>query len=218
MRVFIPFKILFAMLLLTTSPAQAGMNVWQDAATGMKLAYPDSWARGVNADNDRLVTLVAPSDSSAQCHVSARDDQRFMIYPSEYDRAVQKIAYSNDFWRGYTAKYNDVEFFRSIDGASLGRSIAGYAVARYTDPHRDGVMRASMMAAALHHDTAYIFECSADIREYNRVRDVFVQIMNSISFKSINHIRLIGDYPVAGGKPFIGYVLPGRDKVRHPEY
>jgi hypothetical protein len=217
MRIFIPSKILFAMLLLTTSPAQAAFNVWQDAATGMKLAYPDSWARGVNSDSDRLVTLVAPSSSTAQCHVSARADKRFMIYPPEYDRAVQKVAYSNDFWQSYTAKYNEVEFYRMIDGASLGQSIAGYAVARYKDPRHGGAMRASMMAAALHHDTAYIFECSADIQEYNRVRDVFVQIMNSIDFKSIRGIRRIGQYPAAK-VPFIGYVMPDRQRIRHPEY
>lgn len=202
---------------LVASPAQAAYNVWQDAATGLKLAYPDSWARGVNADADRLVTLVAPSDSTARCHISAREDGRYMIYPPEYGDAIQKVAYSNDFWRSYTVKYNNVEFFRMIDGASLGRSIAGYAVARYNDPGHGGDMRASMMAAALHHGTAYIFECSADIQEYNRVRDIFVRIMNSIHFKTINHIRRIGHYPAARA-PFIGYVMPDRQKVRHPEY
>ena len=216
MRAVALFQMIFTLCLIAY-PAHAAFNVWQDTATGLKLAYPDSWARGVNRDNDRLITLISPSESSAQCYVSARTDRRFMIYPPAYDPAVQKVAYSRDFWRSYTAKYKDVEFYRAIDGASMGRSIAGYTVARYKDPRRDEAMRASMMAAALHHDTAYIFECSADITEYNRVRNVFAQILDSIDFRTIRHIRRIGHFPAAK-VPFIGYVMPDREKVRHPEY
>lgn len=177
--------------------ARADVVVWQDADTGLSLSWPDTWEIVNAADPDDIVTLAAPGrGDDAVCRVRARTDRRYMIYPSRYAWAVQRVAYSKAFWYDYLeGEYRDATIRDFGEPAGIGRGFASYALADFIQPGpgRD-TLRRGLMTASLYHDTAYIVDCSALAGAYARWAPMFRSIMKSVDFKKAIHEVPSGHY------------------------
>jgi len=129
------------------------------------------------------------------CRMRVRDDMRYAIYPPKLDWAVQRVAYSHDFWEVYLDEYNDHEIYQVYDGAGLGRGFASYALAAYESPVQGPDMkRRALMFASLYNGTAYILECSAHADAFERWKGLFLSIAHSVDFKKAHHEFATGHY------------------------
>lgn len=183
-------------MICTALPARADYFVWQDPATGLSLSWPDTWKMVSNADPDDIVTIMAPSGRAhAACRVRARHDGRYAIYPGKYSWAVQREAYSRDFWDRYLAEYTDHKVFQSYDGAGLGRGFAGYALGGYESAVQGPEMaRRALMFASLYNNTAYILECSSHEDAFDDWKQMFLSIAGSVDFRKARHELRSGNY------------------------
>jgi len=176
--------------------AQADYSVWRDAETGMSLSFPDTWRIVSNAAPDDVVTFMAPAGrGNAQCRMRIRGDRRYVIYPSRYDSAIQKIDFSYDYWERYLGAYDDAKIFNVQNGAGLGRGFAGYAQASYKStvpgPYMD---RRGLMFASLYNDKVYILECSAHEEAFGDWKGAFLSVAGSVDFKKTHHQIMTGHY------------------------
>lgn len=190
------FLAVFAALLLPLG-ARADIVVWQDADTGVSLSWPDTWEIINNLDPDDVVTIAAPGrEDGAQCRVRARSDRRYVIYPSRYAWAVQRVAYSKQFWRDYLeGEYRSATIRDFGEPAGIGRGYASYALADFIQPGPGGdALRRGLMTASLYHDTAYIVDCSALEGAYARWAPMFRSVMKSVDFKKAIHEIPSGHY------------------------
>lgn len=217
MRFFVLTVISF--LLSVATPAAASVSVWEDARTGLVFSFPDTWQTVTNADPDTIVTIMAPSGRAhASCRVRVRADERFTIYPPHLDWAVQRVAYSTDFWNQYLGEYEDVQLFRVTDGAGLGRGFATYALAKYSSAVPGPYMRRKgMLFASLYNGNLYILECSSHEDAFSTWQPLFLSIAKSVDFKQTHTI-----YPYGYYRNFLDspppVMLKGRDGVRRILY
>lgn len=178
-------------------PARADIVVWQDAETGVSLSWPDTWEIVNNADPDDVVTVAAPGrEDEARCRVRARPDRRYVVYPSRYGWAVQRVAYSKDFWHDYLeGEYRDATVREFGEPAGIGRGFASFVLADFVQPGpgRDSLRR-GIMTASLYHDTAYIVDCSALSGTYGKWAPMFRSVMKSVDFKKAIHEVPSGHY------------------------
>lgn len=176
--------------------AKADYYVWEDPATGVSLSFPDTWKRVSNADQDDVVTIMAPSGRAhAACRIRASADGRYLVYPPKYAASVQKVAYSYDFWNKYLAEYDDAEIYDLHDGAGLGRGFASYAIADYDSAVQGPYMhRRAILFATLYNDTAYILECSSHADAFKDWKKLFLSIAGSVDFEKANHEARTGNY------------------------
>ena len=161
---FIATLLLTGLLLLAgTTAARADYVVWRDAHSGLSLSFPDTWRIVNNFAPDDVLMIMAPSgDGYAACRVRVREDRRYLIYPSHFSGAIQRVEFSSRFWDQYIQDYENTWIQNVYDGAGLGRGHAGYAIAYYRSavpgPETD---RKALMFASLYNDKLYILECSA---------------------------------------------------------
>ena len=170
--------------------------LWTDPQSKLTVTFPDTWLRLTDRNPLDVLTIAAPSDGDdAKCVIRTAPDERFVIFPPDYGRAVQKKAVSVPFWQSYMALYHDYDIGRVYDGGGLGRWIASYATAAYTT--YDGTVlkpRRALMFASLYYDTLYIVECSALAASYDEWEPDFRSIIKSIDFEKIYHSFLNGYY------------------------
>jgi hypothetical protein len=176
--------------------AQANYFVWTDPDTGMTLSYPDTWMRINNQKpGDKLSVALPSGEDRATCKVHVQEDKRFLYFPGRYHEAVQKVAYSTEFWSGIFANYSNVKVQRYLDGAGFGRGLGSYALITYDEkfPGTEQAM-AGVMLVSLYHDDAYIATCSAKAAGFDRWRGYFGSFISSIEFKKVHHELFVGEY------------------------
>jgi hypothetical protein len=192
----------FAVLLVLFSagichaPAKADIFVWQDPESGLSLTFPDTWAVQNNQSPDTIFTIRAPSETDeARCVIKIRPENRFLIYPPRYDPAVQKIAYSTDFWKSYLyGQYEEVMIHKVRDQAGFGRGYASTMLSSYMTLGIDPAMKSSLGLATNYNDKAYILECTALSGAFANWRAMFQSIAGSVDFKKAHHEAVTGHY------------------------
>ncbi len=201
MHVFGRFVFFLAALLVTAVPSAVRADTvrWVDPETGISISYPDQWKRLVNIEPEDVLTIAGPSRTAAPlCKLKARDDNRFLIYPSRYDDSVQKTAFGVDFWEAYIeSEFLRGTLYRARDGAGFGRGYGSFAVAGYTDDRpADSARsdRAALMGVSLYYDRVFIIECSAVHEDYNSWASVFKNIVASVDFEKRLHEIPTGHY------------------------
>ena len=190
------------------SASQADYYVWQDAVTGVSLSYPDTWRMGSNKAPDDVITLLAPNDEGGtpECRLRAREDARFEYYPIQYADAVQKKAYSKEFWNDYLASYDRVMIHEFHETAGLGRGFGSAVVASYKTTYPiEGQQRSALLATGLYNGTAYILDCSADTIVFNDWYGRFGSILKSIDTKKVTHELVQGENPDMSGHNTVGF-------------
>jgi hypothetical protein len=188
--------IVLSVFCVLPSAARADYYLWRDADSGLTISFPDTWKVQNNAKPDDIITVMGPSDNDQPvCKVTVHDDRRYVIFPPEYGRDVQKVAVSTPFWKQYLGEYDGYDLNRVYDGGGLGRWHASYALASYK-AHLGTVMqtRRAIMFASLYNDKLYILECSSLNHAYEAWAPMFQSIVKSVDFKKAYHELPIGEY------------------------
>ena len=196
MRSLLTSVLAFALLIGTASVANADYFVWEDNGTGMMLSYPDTWEVENGQDPDDLVTLSAPSGrANAFCRIRGSEDKRYAIFPGRFQKDVQKIEYSLDFWDQYLREYKQPELYNLQDSTGLGRGWASFAEASYVGsvPYPE-MERRAILFASLYNNRVYILDCSCHKDAFEKWKGPFLSIAKSIDFQKVDHELLTGHY------------------------
>lgn len=188
--------ILALAVFLVPLSARADYFVWQDPDSGLTASFPDTWNVVHNQKPGDVLTIIAPSANDQPiCKIRVTEDRRYVIFPPEYGRDVQKVAVSYPFWQKYLGEYDGYNLYRVYDGAGFGRWHASYALASYTT-HSGTVIqqRRGIMFASLYNDKLYILECSSLSHAYERWAGQFQDIVKSVDFKKAYHEKVTGEY------------------------
>lgn len=188
--------LVLALAVIAAPAARADYFVWRDDVSGMSFSFPDTWKIVSSADQDDIVTVMAPSGRAhAACRVRVRDDGRYLIYPQRYSSDIQKIDFSTAFWEQFLGEYDRPVIRESYDTGGLGRAYAGYAVATYESAVQGPYMnREALMFAGLYNGDLFIMECSAHQDAFNEWKGLFLSIADSIDFRPAHHQLLNGNY------------------------
>ena len=188
------YTVLFIVALLISLPARADYFVWEDAETGVSFSYPDSWRQVSNYTPDDVVTIMAPGDDAAMCRIRAREDRRWLVYPQRFRAAIQREAYSEEFWNNYLASYDDILIYSMTDGAGLGEAFASIVTASYvTNYPMKNLYKTSFAAAGLYGENVFIFDCSSKSEAFNTYLPAFKSIMRTVSFNQVYHELVEGE-------------------------
>lgn len=176
--------------------AEANYFVWTDPETEMTVSFPDTWMRLNNQKPGDKISVAGPSEADlARCVVHVREDKRFLYFPHRYRDAVQKVAYSTDFWSEIFANYGNVQVHRYLDGAGLGKGAGSYVLITYDEKWpKDDTDMAGVMLVSLYHDDAYIASCSSKKQAFDYWRGTFGSILSSVQFKKVNSDLFVGEY------------------------
>lgn len=185
-----------ALFVLFAVPARADVFKWEHPESGLTLTYPDTWAVLTQVEPDTIFRVQAPSTTDeAECRVRVRPENRFLIYPPRYDPAVQKVAYSADFWKDYLfGRYEDIMIHNVSDQAGFGRGYASYMLATYTTLGDDPALRSALGFASAYNDKAYILECSSLAGAFENWAGMFQSIAKSVDFRKAYHESASGNY------------------------
>lgn len=190
------FLLLLLLLVLAPVSAKADYFVWEDAQHRMSISFPDTWKMQSNKNVSDILTIAGPSEGdNPVCTVKAEDDKRYVIFPPDYGDAVQRVAVSKPFWDSYLGHYDNYTLDRVYDGGGLGRWLASYALASYSN--RNGTayeQRRGIMFASLYYDTLYIIECSSLNHGFENWQKNFQSVIKSVDFKKIYHEKKTGHY------------------------
>lgn len=178
------------------APARADYFVWEDPGSGLTLSFPDTWKRVSSSDPDDVLTIMAPSGRAhAACRVRVDADRRFVIYPQQYRPAIQKTGFGKAYWEHYLAQFDDPQIYETADGAGLGRSVAGWALAGFKSAVQGPYMdRTALMIASIYNDRVYVLECSSHRDAFEEWKEAFESIAGSIDFRKTYHENVTGDY------------------------
>jgi hypothetical protein len=198
-------------LLCGASAARADYFVWQDAASGVSLTYPDTWRIVSNEQPHDVVTIMAPSGRAhAACRMRVRDDMRYAIFPPSYNDDIQQVAYSHKFWDDYLKEFSNPVVYNMVDKAGLGLGYASMAEAGYWDAVPGPVMqKEALLFAALYNNHVYVLECSAQAQTYAQWKQAFVGIAGSVDFVKVNHELFTGYYR--------NFMLDPRQRFQNPD-
>lgn len=175
--------------------AQANYFVWTDPDTEMTMSYPDTWVRVNNQKPGDRMTIAAPGDDMARCTVHIQEDKRFLYFPLRYQDAVQKVAFSTEFWSDVFANYANVKVHRFLDGSGLGKGVGSYVLITYDELWpKDETGLAGIMLVSLYHDDAYVASCTSKKEAFDAWRGYFGSIISSIDFKKVPHELFVGEY------------------------
>lgn len=185
------FLLTLSLLTLGVGTASAEVFYWQDADTKMSFTYPDRWDVRHNQRPDDIYSVAAPGvNNHAICRLRVREDNRYAIYPEYFDRHIQRIAYSQQFWDDYLGEYDDVQVHRVYEDAGLGRGFGSFAEASFTTALGPKMEKRGIMFASLYNKKAYIVECSAEKHSYHTWHNSFLSLVKSVDFrKEINEAK-----------------------------
>ena len=188
--------ICFLLTISFVGQAKADYFVWRDAVSNLTVTFPDTWKILNNQQSDTVLTAMAPSGRGhAQCVVRTRVDERYMIYPSRFSEAIQKVDFSLPFWEKYLGQYENAELYSVQNAAGLGRGFAGYAIAGYDSAVPGPYMkRKGLMFASLYNGDVYILECSSHKDAFADWKTLFLSIADSVDFKKAHHQFTTGHY------------------------
>ncbi len=193
---YLKFIVLTVTLIAASAPAKADYFVWEDPDSGLTMSFPDTWARINNQEPDTVLTVKAPSLSDeAICRIRTRPDARYLIFPPRYSAAVQKDAYSTDFWKNYlNGQYDDVQIHKVQDQSGLGRGFASFSLSSFITPGEVSSLKTGIAFATLYYDTAYILECSALAGAFENWLGLFQSIAGSMDFRKAHHELATGHF------------------------
>lgn len=194
-RFFKPFLFAAAVCSVMSVQARAEIFYIEDQNDRFSVSFPDSWSSEANQMPDDKLTVLAPGTHEfAGCRVRVREDRRFVIYPGKFDKNIQKVEFSREFWDDYLGEYNIIEVDHFRDGAGLGFGHASMVEATYETTAEPIVRKRGMMFASLYHDQLYIVDCSSQAEVYQKWRPSFLGIIKSVNFKKVTHENTNGHY------------------------
>lgn len=186
---FLKFITFAFILLFAPFTAQADYYVWEDNEKGITLTYPDTWKLTSNQKPSDVFTVVGPNDylDHPRCSLNVRNDRRFMIFPPEYSRSVQKVSYSTDFWETEVRKrYLNPDVLQFGDNAGLGKGYGSYVIVDYIQKQGDKDIEMRALAnATLYAGKSYYFECTAKREGFDKWQPLFQSIGGSIDFQKV---------------------------------
>ncbi len=177
--------------------AQADVYIWRDAHTQVKASFPDTWKIIKNQQPDTILTIIAPdSESMPICSIKVREDNRFRMYPVQFESDIQKVAYSYNFWEDYLLnEYADVRIPMKMDESGLGKSFASHALFNYTgEPHESDNFRQGIGFASHYYDFGVIAECTANQTGYPDWVPQFMGFFGSIDYPTVYGTTVNGKY------------------------
>jgi hypothetical protein len=190
------FLLILCFSALGTS-AFADVFIWKDAQTSVKASFPDTWKIVANQQPDTILTVIAPdSEAMPICRLRVREDDRFKMYPVQFETDIQKVAYSNNFWADYLyGAYDNVTIPQTVDKAGLGKSFASHALFNYNgEPTENAMFRQGIGFASHYYDFAVIAECTANQTGYPDWVPSFMQFFGSIDYPTVYGTSVNGDY------------------------
>ncbi|MCB9965247.1 MAG: hypothetical protein H6855_04110 [Rhodospirillales bacterium] len=184
-------------LVLVNAPAMADIFVWKDAETEVKASFPDTWKIINNQKPDTILTVIAP-DSKARpiCRLRVREDNRFRMYPVQFESEIQRVAYSDKFWKDYLVEqYDIVNTPETMDRAGLGKSFASRALFSYNgEVLEDNLFRQGLVFASHYYDFAVIAECTANQIGWAEWAPQFMSFFASIDYPNVYGTHVNGEY------------------------
>ncbi len=197
MKRYIKISAMLMALSFFTNAAHADYFAWADEKTGLSATFPDSWKIIANRQPDHVLTVALPSgDDKAQCIIRADIDKRFLIYPNQYRKDVQHVAFSKDFWKDYNATYQNIQTLGYGDETGLGKGFASTEMITYTTPPDEPFEnRAAIISVTNYYDKTYIAECSSTQNSYQKYATAFLSFMKTIDQEKAYHELTIGNHP-----------------------
>ncbi len=187
-----------AMAAGVVSSAQAEVSVFRDPVTKMTVSYPDRWYDISSQNPNDILTVRAPSPAGmhefAECKVNAHPDGRFKIYPVQYSAPIQRLYIAEDYWKKYTARYDDVVLHKGTSNNGLGDGFASMAQVSYTTPGGSKIRKRSIGFASLYNNVLYTVECSALESAYHKWHKPFLSFIKSVDFHNRTNFALAGHY------------------------
>lgn len=184
-------------LMAITVPAKADIYIWEDAETNVKASFPDTWKLINNQDPNTILTVLAPDQETMPiCRLKVKEDNRFRMYPVQFESEIQKVAYSNNFWDDYLhEQYADVQMPLQLDESGLGKSFASHALFNYSgEPAENEEFRQGIGFASHYFDFAVIAECTANQTGYPDWVPQFMQFFSSIDYPTVYGTHVNGEY------------------------
>lgn len=193
-------KILFSFFLIgligSFQTARAEVLVWNDPQFGISVTFPDTWAQGLaHRDYERLKVIAPSGNDKVKCSLSAKKDQRYLIYPQSFMQEIINKERGKDFWLGHLSDYENIDIHRIMEDKGLGDGDATYATADYIK--HDGVspvQTRAFMFAGLYYDIAVIYHCEAPVQMYAQWQPEFAKIMSTIDYKKMYNEHITGHY------------------------
>lgn len=189
------FLVCVAVLSIAPKMARAEIFYVEDQNDRFSLSFPDTWSMTGNQKPDDKLTIIAPGENNmATCRMRVREDKRYVIYPRKFADAIQKTAYSRQFWDEYLAEFDDVsvDFFK--DEAGLGRGFASMAEVSFTTADQPIAKKRGIMFATLYNDRAFIIDCSSEESVYQNFRSDFLGVVKSVDLVKTMHEDVNGHY------------------------
>jgi len=170
------------------SLAQAEKFVWKNAAEDISLEFPDRWATVSTVYDDELIRIAAPavsgSDDDVKCRVRVREDGRFKMHPISHSGALQRTYVSDAFWQEYAHEFKHARINDVQDNDGLGRGFASQVDMTFESFEHPKIIRRAMAFASLYNNKVHIFECSAKDNAFFAWKPLFLNILQSVDFKS----------------------------------
>lgn len=182
-------KYLFAFLLLvvTSMPVRAEVDVWTDPEFKISVAIPDNWMRQAQTPDDMRLYVLAPQGADlASCRVFASKDGRYMYVPPQAQHQVAaELQNAKTLQNFLDARlgYDNVRLtgYQPIGG--LGKGPATVAIATYTK-HWNGKDYAmqSIQFGGYMNGLETMFQCEALEQAWGRWNPIFMNMVKSFDF------------------------------------
>lgn len=162
---------------------------------GFSVTFPDTWKVISNQKPDDKITIAGPGTYEfSTCRVRVRQDRRFVIFPSQFDDEIQRLAFSRKFWDDYVGEYDNVNINAFKDNSGLGQGYASMAEVTFDTAEGAIVKKRGLMFASLYHDHLFIVDCSAEESVYDKWRPAFLGIVKSINYEPLRDRYMHGHY------------------------
>ncbi|MCB9983231.1 MAG: hypothetical protein H6861_06115 [Rhodospirillales bacterium] len=190
-----------ALALMAGMPsAVADVAVWRDVDTKMTLSYDDTWKAVSNQNAGDVLTISAPNTAAhglynfAGCKVNVSDDGRFKIFPHRNSGAIQRVAYSKNYWDRYFGLYDDVVVHEGTDNNGLGDGFASMASYSFTTAKGAKVRKRGLGFVSHYRNKVYLVECSAEESVYHEWHNAFLNVVKSVDFHDGTNFAITGYY------------------------
>ncbi len=164
--------------------AQAEVFYWKDPEFKIDFVFPHEWRIQHDKNTDVRIRVLAPQGQDyASCKISAKRDGRYAMYPDRYVQRVNSVVFDVKGLMQYWIEHDNVRMIHRSDYASIGKSHAVYAEARYTRNFgiRNLPMR-GMVLATLYGDMNLVFDCEAAERNWNYWVPEFMSMARTVNF------------------------------------
>jgi len=195
MKNILKISILLAVLLLISNKSQASYFLWNDANNEFSFSFPDNWQRQNPTRAYSRIRVSSPlTEDKAECHVEAKEDNRFNIYTKTLMTTVVEENMGRDYWEtklaGMYKKHNITEYYApSIMG---GRGDA--TAIRYSFNSDDDKKMYGAMIGSIYGGKQYVVECRSVRNKFDAYSELFSRIMESVQLEQKYHPFAVGYY------------------------